>query len=856
MNGRRSSISLAILILVVSVPPLLTYRQGQLIAWGDMDIPELGVSRSIEDLFYVWQGRRALGSFMPLAWPEILPHYFLVWLLREGLGIPPPYTQAILYTLCFVLAAVSTFFLVRTILPQQRHFLAAVIAGVLYIFNLSFLQITWGGMYRFIFSHAMLPLFLAIYACGLQSGDRKFLAFWAITLFLGTGGLYPLPVGLSFVAVLVFYTTFAAWIYGKKVWLRSIEFTIIGVLTIAMWLLPLMKFLLGGGGEAIQESGIRSIYNEVFSEAQQNMHLFINIFRPFNWQWFQFEGYSQGKPETLFPFADSYMTMPTLIIGSFLLPVFAFASALFKKKRESEGILFFLGLSIGCLLLMKAAAPPLQQAFILLNQIPFFSGLYREPYNKLQAIFTLGYAVLAGYTLNMLRMKIQGDSMGRRLLSFAGSLLPVGLVMALVFPYWQGQVIRPRRISVPEEYYAVANTLNSDNEDYRVLSLPFFVSTTFVSYQWGYSGASDIMPYLLNRSIFSSAHTVGSPLAEHADALLRKAVAEGDEATFSTLVYLYSMGKIIVHRDADPNRYKEEFPFKQIERLMSSDSITFVSSFGELDLYNADTLPYLYATTDIDCVAEDAGAAVVIPFGLLRTTGPSRVLVDACSAIEAAYSPRVFVLAQADTQNDRYIDVTVPISATYESFSSLPVACSAGSGLNYNGNQWGNSTRINETNLYSSSVLLALEPGTYRCHSAIQANDTRNPGQPPSKGVLILRSVEVSHGNEPAPIISYTRINPTRYRIEVEGATSPFMLVLAESYHTAWKAFVDGQEVSEIYHRRANGYANAWLIDTKGNYQVTLEFTPQRLVYIGLVISCLVVLLSLIYLKYRLSQAR
>lgn len=45
--------------------------------------------------------------------------------------------------------------------------------------------------------------------------------------------------------------------------------------------------------------------------------------------------------------------------------------------------------------------------------------------------------------------------------------------------------------------------------------------------------------------------------------------------------------------------------------------------------------------------------------------------------------------------------------------------------------------------------------------------------------------------------------------------------------------------IDEERHLRANGYANSWYIDDKGDFEMTLYFWPKSLVYVGVIVSSL-----------------
>ncbi len=152
---------------------------------------------------------------------------------------------------------------------------------------------------------------------------------------------------------------------------------------------------------------------------------------------------------------------------------------------------------------------------------------------------------------------------------------------------------------------------------------------------------------------------------------------------------------------------------------------------------------------------------------------------------------------------------------------------------------------------------------------------------------IILRRV-ASNQNANVPKITFTRINPTKYIINVENATSPYFLVFSESFYRGWKAYISDtnikNEVSRSYfngeinegrhrdvfiekslfetwnknplpeekHFLINGYANSWYIapeDSGGkiDYQIVIEYWPQRLFYIGSFITILAFVLASLF---------
>lgn len=96
------------------------------------------------------------------------------------------------------------------------------------------------------------------------------------------------------------------------------------------------------------------------------------------------------------------------------------------------------------------------------------------------------------------------------------------------------------------------------------------------------------------------------------------------------------------------------------------------------------------------------------------------------------------------------------------------------------------------------------------------------------------------------PEISFQKINPTKYVTAIKGANQPFILSFSEAFDARWQASVNGKSLKN--HFIINGYANGWLIEKTGDYQVVIEYRPQKIFFLGCSLSGLTFLSSLVYL--------
>ena len=82
-------------------------------------------------------------------------------------------------------------------------------------------------------------------------------------------------------------------------------------------------------------------------------------------------------------------------------------------------------------------------------------------------------------------------------------------------------------------------------------------------------------------------------------------------------------------------------------------------------------------------------------------------------------------------------------------------------------------------------------------------------------------------------------INPTKYVIRAK-VIEPTVLVFAERFDQGWTL----SQFNET-HFRVQGFANGWVIPQPGEYNLTLEYEPQKRFYQGVILSVIILFLCL-----------
>ncbi len=106
---------------------------------------------------------------------------------------------------------------------------------------------------------------------------------------------------------------------------------------------------------------------------------------------------------------------------------------------------------------------------------------------------------------------------------------------------------------------------------------------------------------------------------------------------------------------------------------------------------------------------------------------------------------------------------------------------------------------------------------------------------------------------QPAPTVDVTSQTATTMHLRVSGATAPFELVMGQSINPGWTAGIGGGG-SLGPPVLIDGFANGWKLTAadlakaapSGSFDVTLRWTPQTRVDVGLIASALTILVCLL----------
>lgn len=95
--------------------------------------------------------------------------------------------------------------------------------------------------------------------------------------------------------------------------------------------------------------------------------------------------------------------------------------------------------------------------------------------------------------------------------------------------------------------------------------------------------------------------------------------------------------------------------------------------------------------------------------------------------------------------------------------------------------------------------------------------------------------------------VQYKMINPTKYIVNI-NTTRSVILVFSEAYDPGWSVIINDEEIPSF---PLFSLINAFELPEHGNYELTVEYLPQKYTNFGLVISLITLLFCLLYIGFK-----
>ena len=579
------------------------FPPGRLIAGGDnFPTDNINPANWLGRVRYVWDVASMGGPGSPAL---LLPPIVANRLLRVVLS--PADTQHAYFALIFAGQFLAMLLFSLTIFPQRR--IGAYCAALFYCFN-PFVVLglpTWFSMFVLFYLPYMAALFVRVVTRPLTTLR---LAIFALSASI-SGVMFVNPptyaIFLSFACAVVGYVLIRHR-RDPKVWQRMVSLVVLFSLANAYWAAQVYFGLFGAGHQQVS-----AVTNSADIGGVSARSSILNLFwlNPI-WAW---GGYL---------FSRAYDS--PLLLATIFMPVALAFSSLLNNSIPRRIVLPAASATLLLLLLSTGQHDPWANINLFIyHHVPLF-WLFREPDGKFPYIVLILYAPLIGYQAEWLSDRAAVFVRDNRLFAKGFRTVIVALIglafIVSAFPLVTGAVVgrgyvSPDKVGIalPSYWFQLADYLSGHNSRGRVLLLPnddFYQ----MPYTWGYYGADNVASeFLPNAAVILSGSggtytTASSSYDAFAGKMLRLLQANSNLALAPYLAAL-NIGYIVQRNDIDTTSLTRHIvPPQQVRAyLHAQQGVSYVRSFGRLDLYVVDRQQYVPSVYTIPLPANALSAS-------------------------------------------------------------------------------------------------------------------------------------------------------------------------------------------------------------------------------------------------------
>jgi len=765
------------------------------------------------------------------------------------------------------------------------------------------------------FIYAIAPL---IIFCFIKALEKNKLANWlTFILVYWISICYEIRITYIVTFILFIYFVFFNIWNIKKYWKNIFLSILITIGLNLFWLLPTM---LSGSLGNISTIADRGLFGSFLFSLEHAFNVYDS-----NW-----------TGGLLVPFIKQ-----PIIIYFWLIPLMAFSVFLFKNLKYKKEIIFFGIISLIGVFLTKQAAEPLVGAYLwLYNNFPGF-WVFREA-SKFYLITAIGYAGLLGYGL--LALKEHKNEILNKYLFIGFSVIILLISIFNTKPLITGEIrtmFIPRHI--PSDYIILKDFISKQPGYFRTMYVPTYS-------RWGIF--TNQKPKISNVSIIGGGWKNYVSLRTGYDKLpVNKRITEifrtknaNELFDISSIKYVIipirdfaNDNDFFIHYGGKDNSSIRDWYISELDKVEWLKKIDIGTS--ELVVYeNENYKPHIYSDSSLDYYQTNASEFgdfrqnqnlylnsdiekngylfgkldnVIVPI----EAAPTKI-AEMKSAVDKTTDAKERKKLQSDldlyAKNLFFKDfkLQVPVEATYKIYLKQDSVLANNKNIGIQIDNEVLQKNVQEADKQGRSYFnqLELDEGehSFKLYIDNVAVDAINSGD-------IVLSAENLAEPIKTPQLEYKQINPTKYIVNVHGASESFPLIFSESFHPGWKIYpvksptgrglplaefngvniVQGDKfvsennqgtiqnenlnggkfydllfrkpVLDDKHLLINGFANAWWVDIeelekKGiikrkvdgiyDFSVIIEFEPQKYFYIGLLISGLTFLGCLGYLLY------
>lgn len=858
----------------------LTWFKNDFIVGGDFSYPLAHMSSLWLNYVYIWVDKLALGLVNSRAIPQF-PFMFLLT-VADNAGISTAISERILFYFLFSVSGISIYLLVNLLPFDGDKRTVAIFSALFYMFNPFNIVFYWHILDGMIFVYTFLPMLLVLYLQWFKTTKFYYgLLFILTSFFAGYTFSNPLVIPLLWMLLLSFNLMIRDDRGSGYVFKFIFKAGILWSLANGWWLIPLFGSIYDEFGGLTATIGTPWDTLTSFSVNTS----FLNLIRLSDLYWAFRETFFGDPYYTYAPIYSSGLFIIISFIPAVLIVLLL--TKLSVRKETSKVLLILFSLTLFYLFLAKGNHAPFgEELYRILFRIPFLSA-FRAPIHKLGVLISINYALLFGFGmsafLNGLKEKVP------RL-----SYVIIGVTSILVFivypyPLWTGEVIQKGGINypsfhvrLPDYYNSASEWMQRDKHYFRYYSVP--QAPTFnVMYKWenGYLASDPQFYIFMKPGVYSTV----DPVAQLPYNVLKS--GEKDNDIYKLLAF-QNVKYVLMHNDIN-EQFWNIFSDKKVSiqllrrQLETQNKIHFVRSFGKLDFFKiADDcfLPYIYSASGATVVAGDSNMLS----GIVSKSNEDirHVLYFSQQNQDKEYAVHRFqyISSIPPTLEFRKINQTKCRVRVHRARNVFPLVFSESYHTGWKAYiARGKKTLTGDL---TADDYLTLQGNVDDRITKDKLKEYISIGWVTDLGdkrEKVTRHMKWEDGKEKNDTVEKYRINfISRY---IQGSIQNDNLPDGEFYET-WFAKTLGSRKSlanrfiglnsDVYqlpdenHLISNGYSNSWIVDTEKicgdsllckknpdgtfDFELVIDFKPQRLFYEGLMISAAVLLGCILYLLH------
>lgn len=840
------------------------FLSNEIITSGDWEFQNDPTMREWFSMPYAWNSQKNIGSY------DILLSFYgfkLIFGALATLDIPFNISERLLFLWPSVLIATfSMYHLAKRIFESS---LAGFFSSLIYSLNTYILLLHGVGHLTVAMAYALLPAIFLYFKFGLEKYQLRYMIIAG--LLLATSWFYDSRIGYIISLIIIIYITCSILSVSKNIKKYLIMASIPFVITFMIhnyWIIS---------SYTIKYSNIQSIFPQDPWISWMSITHAVLLSHPF-WT---------GDAPTIFSIVQPNIYM-------IFLPLLAFSSILFLRREnvDRKFILFLLLIASIGIILVKQENEPFGYIYTwLFHNFPGFD-MFREA-SKFYILITFSYALLIGFSINEVNKKIIGHRLKVLNMIFLSFMLI--LIFYTAKPTFLGDMKGAYQTTgVQKEYVRLNEFIENQPNFFRTYWYP--VSDSFGYYSnnhpmtnhvsVAFEELNDIFrpksfTELNDKTLFNNfmdAISVKYIVIPYGGGIKgyeskRTSVKNMDDYSFQKINLTRNIG-IFENKDYQDHFYIIDSFFERIDNdnwALNFTPLVNITLGENENSFNGNSDFLMVNSSIISDMTRNFTIDVDIVPKYMNQKGDIVVLID---NFGTQYGITYF-------SDDKGIKFGIKFGAslyngtdTYFFDNNVrSFATNYNVSLTYCGGYlrlYVNDDKVKQVS--ASGKLVPLKGDVYVLIGKSTFRNTFFRGKIKSVKLFSVSldnyKLKYLHDHD-FPFnksyldnfhrtkkinVNYTYINPTLYNIRV-NTSKPFMLAFAEGYDPYWTVHIDKIDdkpvgLGKIYSTQLYSAINGFWIYNTGDLSITVEYGPQRYIYIGMIISIITLTICIAYLIY------